>query len=229
MKTNDMTKGNPIKVIIMFMIPLFIGNIFQQVYNIVDTMVAGHFLGDKAIAAIGATGTLYGLLVNFAWGMNNGFGIIVARFFGAKDEDGFKKSVAAMVVLDMIITVTITVCSIIFLKPMLRAISVPESIFDDAYSYIFIIFIGTVAAMVYNMAAGILTAMGNSKTPLYFLIFSSLLNLVLDILCVVTFGLGIKGAAIATVISQIISAILSSTCIIKKYRSLLPCKVHFKP
>ena len=180
--TVDMTQGNPVRHILTFAIPLFIGNIFQQVYNIVDTMVAGYNLGDSAIAAIGATSSLYGLLVNFAWGLNSGFGIVVARKFGAKDEEGLKSSIAAMIVLNTVITALISVAALVFLRVFMRGLNVPETIFEEAYDYLAIIVAGMIATILYNMCAGILRAVGNSRTPLYFLIFSSILNLSMDVL-----------------------------------------------
>lgn len=140
--TVDMTQGNPVRHILIFAVPLFIGNIFQQIYNIVDTMVAGYNLGDSAIAAIGATSSLYGLLINFAWGLNSGFGIVVARKFGAKEEEGLKSSIAAMIVLNTVITALISAAALVSLRTLMRGLNVPGTIFEEAYGYLAIIVAG---------------------------------------------------------------------------------------
>lgn len=227
MKQTDMTEGNPVKIIILFAIPLFLGNIFQQIYNIVDTMVAGYTLGDSAIAAIGTTATLYGFIINFAWGMNSGFGIIVSRAFGSGDREMIKKSIASMLVMDAVITILITVLSLIFAKPLLHAINVPSDIFGEAYSYIFVILAGMSATMLYNMCSGILRAVGNSQTPLWFLILSSILNLVLDFIFIVFLKFGVMGAAAATIVSEGISGILCGLYILKNYKEIMPSYTHF--
>mgnify|MGYP002939817287 FL=1 len=141
-KTSDMTTGSPVRLILIFAIPLFIGNIFQQIYNVADTMIAGYNLGDSAIAAIGATSSIFSLIMNFASGLNSGYGIIVAQAFGAKDPDRLKKSIAAMLVLDLAITLILTVFSLLFLTTLMRLINIPDSIFSDAYAYIAIIIAG---------------------------------------------------------------------------------------
>ncbi len=226
-KTNDMTVGSPIKLILWFAIPLFIGSIFQQIYNVVDTVIIGHRLGDMAIASIGATSSLYGLNINFALGLNSGYGIIVAQAFGAKDEEKLKKSIATMLVLNTVITVILTILSLVFLRTIMNLMNVPESIFEDAYTYISIILGGMIVTIAYNMFAGIMRAVGNSKTPLYFLIVSVILNVVLDILFIVGFNWGVAGAAIATVVAQGFSAILCGVYVVVKYRDILPNREHF--
>ena len=168
MRVKDMTQGSPIKLIIAFAIPLFVGNIFQQLYNMVDTMVVGYGLGDQAIAAVGATTTLYNLVVNFAWALNNGYGIVVTQRFGAGDEKAMKKSIAGMIELDIAVTVVLSVLALVFLHPLMEFMNIPESIFEQAYTYIFIIYAGMITTIAYNMFAGILRAMGNSRSPLYF-------------------------------------------------------------
>ncbi|NCB92575.1 MAG: MATE family efflux transporter [Clostridia bacterium] len=228
MKTNDMTIGNPIKLILYFAIPLFIGNIFQQVYSIVDTMIAGYNLGDGAIAAIGATSSLYSLLIDFAVGLNSGYGIVVSRFFGAKDRDNVKRSVAAMLVLNILTTVVMTIISLVFLRPLMHILNVPQSIFEDAHIYIFIILAGMTATIAYNMFAGILRAVGNSRAPLIFLIISCAINLGMDVLFIMVLHFGVAGAAIATVIAESISALMAGSYICSKYKDILPKKQHFK-
>ena len=134
-KVLDMTQGKPIRIILAFAIPLFIGNIFQQVYSMVDTMVAGYCLGDQAIAAIGATSALYGLIISIAWGLNSGFSLVVTQTFGAHDNSKLRKAIGSMMMLDGFITAALTILSLVFLVPLMRLMNTPESIFDQAYSY----------------------------------------------------------------------------------------------
>lgn len=224
MHTNDMTTGIPIKVIIQFAIPLLIGTLFQQAYNIIDTMIAGYNLGDDAIAAIGATSALYSVLIYFANGMNNGFGIVMAQIFGAKNLSKMKKAAAATIILNIMTTILLTITVLPFLRLLLHWLDTPQEIFDMAYQYIFIILAGMTATIGYNMCSGFMRAVGNSRTPLYFLIASCGINIVLDILFILGLHLGVAGAALATVAAQLISAILCTIYIIKKYRIYMPEK-----
>ena len=182
MRIMDMTKGNSVKQILIFAIPLFIGNIFQQVYSMVDTMVAGYNLGNSAIAAIGVTSSLYALLIDFASGFNSGCAIVVTQCFGSHDKKKMKASIAGMMELDLLITIILTVISLVFLRPLMQFMNTPESIFEQAYSYIVIICAGMAATILYNMFSGILRAFGNSMTSLYFLMLSSALNMGMDVL-----------------------------------------------
>ena len=227
-RVRDMTQGSPIRLIIAFAIPLFIGNIFQQVYSMVDTMVVGYHLGDTGIAAIGATAALYSLLINFANGLNNGYGIIVTQRFGAHDWKKMRQAIAGMMILDAAICLSLTAVAVVFLRPLMAFLNTPDSIFDMAYTYIRIICLGIVTTIGYNMFASILRAMGNSRTPLYFLIFSSFLNIALDILFVAGFELGIAGAAAATVLAQAVSAILCGIYVLRNYAEYLPRKEDFR-
>ena len=136
LRVRDMTEGDPLRLILAFAVPLFIGNIFQQVYTMVDTMVVGHSLGDTAIAAVGATSSLYSLLIDFAMGMNSGYGIVVTRYFGAQDRKGLRQSIAGMLVLNITVTAALTVLSLLLLRPLLRYMNTPEAIFSQAYIYI---------------------------------------------------------------------------------------------
>lgn len=224
----DMTQGSPIRLILSFAVPLFIGNIFQQFYSMVDTMVVGYHLGDTGIAAIGATASLYSLLINFANGLNNGYGIIVTQRFGAHDRKNMKQAIAGMMILDLCICLFLTAATLVFLRTLMNFLNTPASVFDMAYSYIRTICLGIVTTIGYNMFASILRAMGNSRTPLYFLIFSSFLNIVLDILFVAVFRMGITGAAIATVISQAVSAALCGFYVLRNYAEYLPQKEDFR-
>lgn len=224
----DMTLGKPARLILTFAIPLFIGNVFQQVYSIVDTMVAGYTLGDGAIAAIGVTSSLYGLLIDFASGLNSGCAIVVTQYFGAHDEKKLRSSIAGMIELDAGVTLILTILSLAFLRPLMRFMNTPDAIFDLAYSYIFVICIGMTATIAYNLFSGILRALGNSRTSLYFLIISSLLNICLDLVFVAVMHMGIAGAALATVIAQAVSALLCGIYVYRHYRSLLPHKSDFR-
>ena len=224
----DMTTGSPLKHILIFALPLFIGNIFQQIYSMVDTMVAGYTLGDQSIAAIGATSSLYGLLIDFASGLNSGCAIVVTQCFGAHDEKKLRKSIAGMIIIDAIITCLITISALIFLRPLMHFMNAPDSIFEQAYIYIAIICAGMLSTVAYNMFSAILRAVGNSKTSLYFLIISSVLNMGMDFFFVVVLGIGITGIALATVIAESVSALLCGIYVYHHYKSILPCKDDFK-
>ena len=213
----DMTVGSPLKKILWFAVPLFIGNIFQQVYNLADTAIAGYTLGDNAIAAIGATSSLYSLLVDFASGMNSGFGIVTAQSFGAKNWGKVRRSIAAMLVLNLALAAVLTAGSLVALRPLMAAMEVPDAIFEDAYAYIFIIFVGIPVTYLYNLTSGIIRSLGYSKTPVYFLLMASALNIVLDILFITQFDSGVAGAAYATVISQLVSGIACLIFMAKKF------------
>lgn len=228
MRVRDMTTGDPIKLILAFAIPLFIGNIFQQIYTMVDTMVVGHFIGDNAISAIGATSSLYGLMMSLAISMNSGYAIITTQAFGAHDEDRLRHAIAGTFILNAAITLLVTLLSVTFLRPLLHFMNTPDGIFEEAYVYILVLCIGMFSTIGYNMFAGILRAVGNSRTPLYFLIVSSVVNVVLDLLFVAVFKMGVAGAALATVIAQTVSALLSGASILRGYRSMLPKKEDFR-
>lgn len=228
MHVQDMTEGNILQLILFFAVPILIGNIFQQVYNLVDTAVVGHALGDEAIAAIGATSSLYTLVINFAAGLNNGYAIIVTQRFGAHDEKEMKQSIAGMMILDVVVTILLTILALAFLRPILHFMNIPKAILESAYSYIAIICGGMAATIGYNMFAGILRAMGNSRSPLYFLIMASVLNVILDFLFVMGFQMGLAGAAIATVIAQLCAAVLCGIYLFRNYRSVLPKKEDFR-
>lgn len=223
----DMTQGVPTKSILAFAIPLFIGNIFQQVYSMVDTMVAGYNLGDSAIAAIGATSALYGLIIDFASGLNSGYAIVVTQRFGAHDEKKLKASIAGMIQLDAAVTVILTALSLFFLRPLLGFMNTPEDIFEQAYGYIAVICAGMIATIAYNMFAGIMRAFGNSRTSLCFLIISSVLNMGMDLLLVAVLRMGVAGAALATVIAQTTSAVLSGIYVFRHYGAMLPGREDF--
>lgn len=212
----DMTIGNPLKLIIVFAIPILIGNIFQQMYNIVDTTIIGHVLGDNALASIGATTPIYNLVINFANGLTNGFAVIIARCYGKKDINALKISVALTMTLTLITSIILTIVSILGINPLLRFLNTPDNIINDATSYLMIILSCSIVTMSYNMFAGMLRAIGNSKVPLYCLMVSTVVNIILDIIFVKYLSLGIAGAGYATVIAQIVSVALCVIYIYKK-------------
>lgn len=212
----DMTTGSPAKMILNFTIPLFLGNVFQQFYSMADTIIVGKFVGTSALAAVGSTGTIMFLIVTSLIGMTTGFTVLTAQRFGAGDMAGMRKSVAMSAVLSGVISVLITILSMALMKPLLQLMNTPDDMFHDAYTYIMIICGGIVAQVLYNLLSSILRALGNSRVPLYFLIFAALMNIVLDLVFIIVFHMGAAGAAYATVISQGLSGILCLIYIIKK-------------
>ena len=226
--TKDMTTGNPVKLIITFSIPLLIGNIFQQFYNMADTIIVGRYLGVDALAAVGSTGAMAFLVNGFVIGLTSGFAVLVSQKFGANDEEGVKKSFASSLILSIIMTIVVTVISVSSARPLLTLMNTPDNIMKDSLSYIIIIYAGNIAIIFYNMLASILRSLGDSKTPLYFLIIASILNIILDIVFIVNFHMGVAGAAYATIISQSVSAILCALYIVKKFPILKLKKSHFK-
>lgn len=230
-KTNrvtDMTVGEPLRLILMFTLPLLIGDVFQQMYTMADTMVVGHALGDSAIAAVGGVAPLYNLILYFSIGLNEGYQIVMTQKFGAHNEKELKQSIAGMLMLSVGITLFLTVLALATVNPVMRFMNIPESIFADARSYIYVIYVGMIFTVGYNMFASILRAVGNSRIPLYFLIFASVLNVILDMIFVMGFRWGLEGAAGATVLAQGLSAMFCGLYILKYYRDILPGKEHFK-
>lgn len=205
----DMTIGDPFKLILFYSIPLLLGNMFQQMYSMADTIIVGKLLGTNALAAVGTTGPMNFLVLGFVMGITSGFAVITAQRFGAKDENGVRRSVAMNIMLCIIIGLLCMVASLSTARFILRIINTPIEIFDDAAEYIIIIYIGIPATMLYNATACILRALGDSKSPLYFLIISSILNIILDIVLILYFDMGVAGAAWATVISQAFAGIIS--------------------
>ncbi len=225
---NNMTEGRPLNIIIKFMVPLFLGNIFQQFYNMVYAVIVGKFVGANALAAVGSTGTIMFLVIGLACGITTGFTVITSQKFGADDREGTKASAANGVILSGIIVLILTVLSLSFMHPLLKLMNTPEDIYNDAYSYISVICIGIVAIVYYNLFSSLLRAIGNSRIPLYFLILSALLNIVLDLVFIINLKMGVSGAAWATNVSQGISAILCAVYIICKIPVLKPGKEHWR-
>ena len=226
-QTRDMTQGSALSNILIFAIPLFISNFFQQCYNIGDTMIASHNLGQSALAAIGLTGSITGLVIGFANGINSGYGILLARAFGSKNEEQMKSVVAWTLILNLGISVLITIGTLLFADPLLRLIQTPEDVFSESRTYLTVVMGGMATALFYNMGSGLLRAVGNSKTPLYFLIFSCSLNLLLDLLSVTVFHFGVAGIAGATVMAQLVSSILCFLYLYRNFRFLIPSRRHF--
>lgn len=220
-KTLDMTEGNIAKLLITFAIPLLLGNIFQYLYNTVDSLVVGNFVGKEALAAVGSTTYIINTLVMFFGGISVGASVIISRYFGAHDDDMLHKSIETTIALTFIGSILCTILGIILAPYLLRFMDTPEDVLPSSSVYLRIYFGGITGLMVYNMGSGILRAVGDTKRPLYFLIFSSILNIILDLLFVVVFKLGIAGVAYATVAAQMISAILILLLLTKtkeKYR-----------
>jgi len=206
--TKDMTMGSPLRKILLFSVPVLLGNIFQQFYNMVDTIIVGQYLGEDALAAVGSTGCLMFLVLGFANGIAQGFGVMVSHAFGAKDFKLLKHYVALSLILTAIVSLLLTIPTVAASRQFLILMKTPDNILGLADSYIKVIFAGILLTMSYNVAAGILRGIGDSKTPLYFLILSSFLNIVLDLFLIVVVKLGTAGAAYATIIAQGVSALL---------------------
>lgn len=225
---NDMTTGNPTKIILNFTFPILVGNIFQQLYSMVDTVIVGKFVGNTALAAVGSCGTLMFLILGFLMGLTAGFTVITAQHFGAGNMRAVRQSVVSAAILSAIISVVLTFLSMILMKKILCWMNTPADMYDQAYSYIMIICGGIVAQVLYNLLSSLLRAVGDSKRPLYFLILAALLNMILDLLFIIVFQMGAAGAAYATVISQGISGILCLIYIVKKVPILHPGKEEWK-
>lgn len=225
----DMTSGNPGKIILNFTLPIFWGNVFQQFYNMADTMIVGKFVGTKALAAVGSTGTIMFLIIGFVIGMAAGFTVLTAQKFGAGDMKAMRQTVGGAAVLSAVISILLTALSMLFMKPLLQYMQTPSDIFSDAYAYIMIICAGISAQVLYNLLASILRALGNSKVPLYFLILSAGLNIILDLLLIIVFHMGVSGAAYATVISQGVSGLSCLFYIVKKMPVLHLEKEDWRP
>lgn len=226
---HDMTRGKPFKLIASFAFPLLIGNLFQQLYNMVDTVIVGQFLGKDALAAVGSTGAVTFLVIGFINGVAEGACIPIAQYFGAGDKQKVRRCIANMVVVYVSVVSVLTVAALVFNRPLLRLMRTPENIMDGAADYLKYIYIGMFATMLYNMLAGLLRALGDSRSPLYFLIIAAVLNVVLDLFFIVVVPLGVAGAAIATVLSQLVSGILCLLYIKKRCADILPTKDELSP
>ena len=218
--TKDLTGGNPLKVILFFTLPLVLGNLFQQFYALADTIIVGRFCGVSALASVGSTGSINYLILGFVIGICNGFAIPIAQLFGARDYSDLRRHVANAAWLCIAFSVVLTITTVTLTRPLLVLMQTPEDILDGAVIYIGWIFASIPFIFLYNMVASIMRALGDSKTPLYFLILTSALNIGLDLLFIVPFKMGILGAALATDISQAISGVVSFGFLCRKFEVL---------
>lgn len=224
----DMTRGPIVPIILHFLFPMFVGNVFQQLYNMADMIIVGRYVGAGALAAVGSTGTLMFLVLGFALGITAGFGILTSQRFGAKDEAGVRRSVANGTLLALLLSLAMTLLSTAAVPWLLDLLNTPADIMEDARTYITIIFQGLFTNVFYNMASVFLRSVGNSKAPLFFLVFSACLNVGLDLLCIIQFRMGVAGAALATVVSQGISVLLCILYIVQKVPVLVPWREDWK-
>ncbi len=218
--TKDMTKGSPLRLILQFCIPLFFGMLFQQFYNMMDTVIVGKFLGVHALASVGSTGSINFMIIGFCMGVCNGFAIPVAQQFGAGDYHNLRKYVANSVWLTIAFAGVMTVTVCVLCRQILMWMNTPSDIIGGAYDYIFVIFLGIPVIYLYNLLSGIIRSLGDSKSPLFFLILSSVLNIILDLTLILVFNMGVAGAAWATVIAQAVSGIACLIYIIMRFEIL---------
>ena len=226
----DMTEGNIVRHIVAFALPLLVGNLFQQLYNTVDTWVVGNFVNNEAYSAVGTVGPIINMLIGFFMGLSSGAGVVISQYYGARQHDKVQETVHTAIVMTLGLGVLFTIIGISMIPLMLKLIKMPDTVMGEATTYLTIYFAGILGLMLYNIGAGILRAVGDSQRPFYFLVICALLNTVLDLLFVLVFHMGVAGVALATILSQIISAILviitlmrSDNCIRLEIRKL---KIH---
>lgn len=227
-KSGDMTNGSPVRLMIGFMVPMFLGNVFQQFYNIADSIIAGQFLGVNALAAIGSTGSLMFMVTGWISGISSGFAILVAQWFGARKYDRMRHFTAMSVYLTAGITVLMTAGLLAANKPILRLMNTPGELMPDVSGYMAVIYTGLIVTAAYNSLAAVMRALGDSKSPLYFLIISAVINIFLDIVFIAWFHMGVVGCGYATVIAQGISALLCFLYIRKKFHILHLIREDFR-
>ena len=224
----DMTKGNELSLLMKFSVPMLLGNLFQQFYNLVDSIVVGQFVGANALGAVGATSSITFLFFSLCNGLSIGMGILIAQYFGANNEENVKRSIANSIYIVAISGSVMSILSVLLARPVLMLMKTPDIIIEDSVAYLSIVCGGTIAVASYNAIASILRALGDAKTPLVFLIIASFINVVLDLVLVVGFHMGVRGAAIATVTSQAISAFGCLIYAIKKNPYFQIKKEHLK-
>ena len=222
--TKDMTKGSPFKLILGFAFPTLSGMLFQQFYSLVDTMIVGKTLGVSALAGVGATSSINFMIIGFCMGICNGFAIPVAQQFGAGKYSELRKYVFNGYVCSAVFAVVMTILSVVFCAPILRLLNTPDDIFMHAYNYIVIIFAGIPTVFLYNIVSGIIRSLGDSKTPVYFLVLSSVINIALDFILIIYVKMGVAGAGVATVVSQLISGVGCTIYMYKKFDILKATK-----
>lgn len=225
---NDLLNGPVLKELLFFTIPMFLTALFQQLYNTVDMIIIGKYLGETSLAALGASMAVFHLLISFSIGFSGGFGIVVANAFGSGNKKRVKESVAGSIIIGAIIVAIMMFAGLFLLRPLLILLKTPDEILDLTYDYIFIITMFSGVTFLYNLTSSLLRSIGNSMTPLIFLVLSSIINIVLDVVFVVGLGYGIKGAAIATIIAQIVAVVLSIIYIWQKEHELIPELGHFR-
>lgn len=224
----DLTKGKPSSLILSFAIPIFLGNLLQLTYSIVDTRIVGSCLGEDALAAVGATTTLSNLIIGFLMGLSNGFAIITSQRFGAKDEEGVKKSFAASFMMGTGVSIGLTAVGLIFIRQILEFLNVPEHLIKMAGSYIVIIIAGLLATFLYDACAAALRALGDSVTPLVILLISVVFNIAGDLFFVLGLRTGVRGAAIATVLAQLLAFVICGIYMVKRYPLLRLSRENFR-
>ena len=223
----DLTKGKPSVLILTFALPIFLANLLQLTYSIVDTRIVGTFLGENMLAAVGATTTLSNLIIGFLLGLSNGFAIVTAQKFGAKDIRAVKKSFATAIILGVSTALVLTVAGLVFLHPILKFLNIPDELFKESASYISVIIAGLLATFLYDICAAVLRAIGDTITPLIILAISVALNVAGDIFFVVIVKAGVRGAAVATVLAQLIAFIVCAFYMVKKYDILRLSRTDF--
>lgn len=212
----DLTKGTPAKLIFGFALPLLIGNLFQQLYGMVDTLIVGRTIGVDALASVGSTGSIMFFMIGFVQAMTSGFSIVTAQYYGARKKSGVRRSFCVSISLGALVSVILTACSLFFARDILRLLDTPERIFEGAYSYISVIYGGIGISVLFNLLSNTLLALGDSKPPLFFLIIACIVNILLDLLFILGFSWGVAGAAWATVISQATASLLCLVYIVWK-------------
>lgn len=226
--TKNMTTGQPAKLIVLFTIPLLIGNLFQQFYSMADTLIVGRTIGVNALAAVGCTGSITFFILGFAQGMTSGLSILTAQRFGAGDEEGIRKSAAVSILISAGVTLLLSIVAVPLTRPLLEMLQTPDEIIGDAQKYLNIIFIGMGACVLFNLLSNMIRALGDSRTPLYFLVIACVLNIGLDFLCILGFGMGVEGAAWATILAQLVSGLLCLLYIRKRFPLLRLTRDDFR-
>lgn len=225
---HNLTKGRPARVILLFALPIILGNVFQQIYSVVDSVIVGRYVSYQALAGVGITNGLTFFILGFVIGITSGLGIKTAQFFGAKDYEKMRQSLGTSFIICSILSVVLTLLAIVSIEPSLHFMDADEDIYEYSHDYLLITYIGLTSQIAYNMVACILRALGDSKTPLYFLMFSSVLNILLDIVFVRLFGWGVAGAAWATVLAQFVAAVACFVFVFSRYKELRLSKADFK-
>ena len=224
----DLTKGRTLPVLFRFSLPVIGGNLFQLFYTLADTLIVGQTIGEGALAAVGATSVFVYFILCFITGMTGGFSIILAHDIGSRETENAKRNIVASIYISVAVTVVITAITCLFSRQIIHLMRIPEAISEDAYTYMVIVLAGTGATVLYNLISNILRALGDSRLPLIYLVISSLLNVFLDILFIVPFGMGVGGAALATVLSQLLSGVLCFISAIRRYPVMRIEKAYWK-